>query len=48
MHGVGSLLASLYLVTLLSSGQRVQYERFRLQHVQMVDETSSLKNIDLQ
>ena len=36
MHIKGSLPAILCLVTLLSSEQCLQFERFRLQHVQMV------------
>ena len=37
------LPASLYLITLLRSEQTPQFERYRLQHVQMVNKTSSFK-----
>ena len=43
MHAEGLLPANLCLVTLLSSEQRLQSERFHLQHVQMVNQTSCLK-----
>ena len=38
MHVEGSLPANLCLVTLLSSVQCLQFERFRQQNVQMVTE----------
>ena len=47
MHVVDLVPVSLCLVTLLSLGQRVQFERHRLPHIQMVNKTSNLKNIDL-
>ena len=37
-HVEGLLPANLCLVTLLSSKQCLQFERFRLQHVKMVNE----------
>ena len=41
---VGGLLpANLCLVILLNSEQCSQFERFRLQHIQMVNKTSSFK-----
>ena len=43
MHVEGLLSANLCLFTLLSSEQSSQFERFRLQQVQMVNETSSVK-----
>ena len=43
MHVEGLMPASLCLVILISSEQCSQFERFRLQHVQMVNKASSLK-----
>ena len=43
MHFEGLVSANLCLVTLLSSEQCIQFERFRLQHIQMVNKTSSFK-----
>ena len=40
MHVECLLAAKLCLVTLLNSEQYLQCERFRLQHVQMVNKTS--------
>ena len=45
-HVEGLLSANLCLVTLYSAEQRSQFERFRLQHVQTVNKTSSLKIVD--
>ena len=46
MHVEGLMPANLCLVTLLSSEQYSVFEKFCLQHVQMVTKTSSLKKID--
>ena len=43
MHVEGLPPASSCLVTLLSLEQCSQFERFHLQHVQMVNKTSSFK-----
>ena len=43
MHVEGLLPANLCLITLLSSEQCSQFERFCLQHVQMVNKTSRFK-----
>ena len=43
MHIERLLPAKMCLVTLLSSEQCLQFERFHLQHVQMVNKTSSFK-----
>ena len=43
MHVEGLLPASVSLVTLLSSEQSSQFERFRVQHVQVANNTSSFK-----
>ena len=43
MHVESLQPANLCLVTLLSSEQCSQFERVRLQHVQMVNKTSSFK-----
>ena len=43
MHVEGLLLANLCLVTLISSDQCSQFERFRLQHIQIVNKTSSFE-----
>ena len=43
MHGAGLLLDSVCLVTLVSSEQSSQFERFRLQHVQKANNTSTFK-----
>ena len=43
MLAEGLLLANLCLATLLSLEQCLQFERFRLQYVQMVNKTSSFK-----
>ena len=43
MHAEDLLLTNLCLVTLLIAEQCVPFERFRLQHVQIVNKTSSFK-----
>ena len=43
MHVEGLLPVNVCLVTLLRLEQRSQYERFRSQHVQIVNKTSSFK-----
>ena len=43
MHVEGLLHANLCLVTVLSSEQCLQFERFRLRHVQIVNKASSFK-----
>ena len=43
VHVEGLLPASLCLATLLSLEQCFQIKRYRLQHVQMVNKTSSIK-----
>ena len=43
MHVKCLLAINFCLVTLLSSEQCSQFERFRLQHVQMINKTSSFK-----
>ena len=43
MHVEGLLPANSYLVILLSSEQCSQFERFCLQHIQMVTKTSKFK-----
>ena len=43
MYVEGLLPSNLCLVTLLNSEQCLQFERFRLQHIQMVDKTSIFK-----
>ena len=43
MHVEGLLPANVCLVTLFSSEQSLQFERFCLQPVQMVNKTSSFK-----
>ena len=45
MHVEGSLPANLCLVSLLSLKQRSTFERFCLQHIQMVNKTFSLKRL---
>ena len=44
MHGAGVLLDSVCLVTLVSSEQSSQFEKFRLQHVKIAINTSTFKN----
>jgi len=43
VHVEGLPSANLHIVTLISSEQCSQFERFRLQHVQIVNKTSSSK-----
>ena len=43
MHVEGLMPANLCLVTLLSLGQCSLFERFHLQHVEMVNKTSNFK-----
>jgi len=43
MHAEGLLPASLCSVSLLSSEQCLQFERFHLQHAQVVNQTFSFK-----
>ena len=43
LHSYGLLPPNLCLVTLLSLEQCLQFERFRLQHIQVVNKTSSFK-----